>query len=45
MRAALRRSPRDRIGAVFNVIGGALLVSRRFDESIRKARLNLPPPN
>jgi hypothetical protein len=29
--AALRLSPRGRIGAVFNVIGGALFVSRRFE--------------
>jgi adenylate cyclase len=37
--AALRLSPRGGIGAVFNVIGGALFVSRRFDEAIPKLLL------
>ncbi len=32
--AALRLSPRGGIGAVFSVIGGALFVSRRFDEAV-----------
>jgi adenylate cyclase len=47
---ALRLSPRARIGAVFNVIGGALFVSRRFDEAIPKLLLaiqdepNFPQP-
>jgi TolB-like protein/class 3 adenylate cyclase/Tfp pilus assembly protein PilF len=48
---ALRLSPRSRIGAVFNVIGGALFVSRRFDEAIPKLLLaiqdepNFPQPH
>ena len=48
--AALRLSPRGRIGAVFNVVGGAMFVSRRFDEAIPKLLLaiqddpNLPQP-
>ena len=48
--AALRLSPRGQIGAVFNVIGGALFVSRRFDEAIPKLLLaiqdepNFPQP-
>jgi TolB-like protein/class 3 adenylate cyclase len=48
--AALRLSPRGRIGAVFNLIGGAMFVSRRFDEAIPKLLLaiqeepNFPQP-
>jgi adenylate cyclase len=49
-KAALRLSPRARIGAVFNVIGGALFVSRRFDEAVPSLLLaiqdepNFPQP-
>ena len=48
--AALRLSPRGRIGAAFNVIGGALFVSGRFDEAIPNLLLaiqdepNFPQP-
>jgi TolB-like protein len=47
---ALRLSPRGRIGVVFNVIGGALFVSERFEEAIPKLLLaiqdepNFPSP-
>jgi TolB-like protein len=37
--ASLRFSPRGRFGQVFNVIGAALLFSRRFDEALPKLRL------
>jgi tetratricopeptide (TPR) repeat protein len=48
--ASLRLSPRGRFGAVFNIIGGALLVSRRFAEAVPKLLLaiqdepNFPQP-
>ena len=37
--ASLRFSPRGRFGQVFNVIGAALLFSRRFDEALPKLLL------
>jgi adenylate cyclase len=48
--AALRLSPRARIGGVYNVIGAAHFLSRRFDEAIPKLLLaieelpNFPSP-
>jgi TolB-like protein len=36
---SLRLSPRGRFGQVFNVIGAALLFSRRFDEAVSKLLL------
>jgi adenylate cyclase len=47
---SLRLSPRARVGAVYNVIGAAHFLSRRFDEAIPKLRLaiqetpNFPQP-
>ncbi len=47
---SLRLSPRARIGAVYNVIGAAQFLSRRFDEAIPKLLLaieeapNFPSP-
>ena len=37
--AALQLSPRGRIGLVYNVIGGALMCARRFNEAIPKLLL------
>jgi adenylate cyclase len=36
---SLRLSPRGRFGSVFNVIGGAYFLSRRFDEAVPKLLL------
>ena len=38
---ALRLSPHGQIGGVLNLIGGALLLSRRFDEAIPKLLLSI----
>jgi adenylate cyclase len=39
LEAALRLSPRARVGATFAVIGQAHLISRRFDEAVPKLLL------
>jgi hypothetical protein len=38
-RPSLRFSPHGRYGHVFNVIGAALLFTRRFDEALTKLLL------
>ena len=39
--AALRLSPRGRVGAAFHVIGAAHFLSRRFDEALPKLLLGI----